>query len=207
MLRNMPFKNVVGLTSLLSACKGYGDIERGRRCFDQLIELQPESATAYVLLENLYASVGRWNDVDRVETLRKAAGASKKPARASIEIDSKVQTFIVGEVRDDISLKLRSVNMQMKQEGGVVHHMRTILTEQEEENALCGHAEKLALAYGLLNSPAGTTLRVMKNLRMCVDCHNSTKIMSRLERREIIVRDTHRVHNFVDGSCSCGDRM
>eukprot|EP00246_Nothoceros_aenigmaticus_P018553 TRINITY_DN9756_c0_g1_i1.p1 TRINITY_DN9756_c0_g1~~TRINITY_DN9756_c0_g1_i1.p1 ORF type:complete len:102 (+),score=16.61 TRINITY_DN9756_c0_g1_i1:269-574(+) len=100
------------------------------------------------------------------------------------------------------------MNLRVEEEGLVPQTGLLLkrLSEQEKEDALCGHAEKLALAYGLLNTPAGTPLLVTKNLRMCNDCHSGTKIMSRLEKREIIVRDAHRVHRFMNGSCSCRDR-
>eukprot|EP00246_Nothoceros_aenigmaticus_P000693 TRINITY_DN1092_c0_g2_i3.p3 TRINITY_DN1092_c0_g2~~TRINITY_DN1092_c0_g2_i3.p3 ORF type:complete len:156 (-),score=27.84 TRINITY_DN1092_c0_g2_i3:1309-1716(-) len=132
----------------------------------------------------------------------------KKPAKACIEVRNEVHEFTVGEQREDISSKLRSVNLQLNDGEDHITHTELVLkamSEGKKEDALCGHAEKLALAYGLLKTPDGTTLLVTKNLRMCNDCHNGTKIMSRFERREIIVRDARCVHHFVDGSCSCGD--
>lgn len=209
LLQGMPFeKDLVGWTALLTACRSHGDVERGERCFKHLIELEPENAVAYVLLGNIYANAGRWEDVDRVESLRISAGAWKKPARACIEVQRKVHEFTVGEERSDVSEKVRNMRPGLKQ-GGHVPHTDLVLkavSEQHKEDALCGHAEKLALAFGLLNTPDGTTLLVTKNLRMCNDCHSSTKVMSRVEKREIVVRDAHRLHRFVGGSCSCGDR-
>lgn len=48
-------------------------------------------------------------------------------------------------------------------------------------------------------------IRVVKNLRVCGDCHEVTKIISKVYNREIIVRDRVRFHRFVNGSCSCKD--
>lgn len=192
---------------MLSACKSHGDVERGRRCFDHLVALEPNSAAPYVLLGNIYADACRWSDLEDVDNLRKSAGAKKKAAKACIEVRDKVHEFFVGEERADVSSKLKSLNIRL-QAGGHVPQTELVLkpiSNLEKQDALCGHAEKLALAYGLLNTPDGSTLLVTKNLRMCSDCHSSTKIMSRIENREIIVRDAHRVHRFLDGSCSCGD--
>lgn len=209
-LRTMPCHvDKVGWISLLSACKSYGDVERGRRCFAHIVLTEPDNAAAHALMATLYATVGRLKDAHDVENLRRSVGAKKKPAKACIEVKNEVHEFTVGEERTDISLKLRSVNSRLKNEGGHVPQTELVLravSEQEKEDALCGHAEKLALAFGLLNTPDGSTLLVTKNLRMCNDCHNSTKVMSRMEKREIVVRDAHRVHRFVDGACSCGDR-
>eukprot|EP00246_Nothoceros_aenigmaticus_P004729 TRINITY_DN163_c0_g1_i1.p1 TRINITY_DN163_c0_g1~~TRINITY_DN163_c0_g1_i1.p1 ORF type:complete len:328 (-),score=68.69 TRINITY_DN163_c0_g1_i1:470-1453(-) len=209
MLHKTPFENnIVGWTSLLTACKSHGDLECGKRCFDNLIKLEPDNATAYALLGGIYARAGRWGDVDRIENLRRYAGAKKLPAKVCIEVKGKVLEFTVGEERSDVSFRLRRLNFRLKEEGGLVPHTQLVLkgvSEAAKEATLCGHAEKLALAYGLLNTADGTPLLVTKNLRMCNDCHSATKIMSKLERRDIVVRDAHRVHRFMDGSGSCGD--
>ncbi|RYR17978.1 hypothetical protein Ahy_B03g062626 isoform C [Arachis hypogaea] len=41
------------------------------------------------------------------------------------------------------------------------------------------------------------------NLRICWDCHEVAKMISKLFYREIIVRDRNRFHHFEDGQCSC----
>lgn len=208
MLYTMPFVNdTVGWTALLSACRTYGDVECGKRCFDRLAMLQPQQASAYVLMSRIYADVGRWVDVAEMENLRMSAGAWKKVAKTWIETNNKLHEFTVRESRNDISSKLRSMNLRIKEAGHVPHTELVLkpLSEQAKEDSLCGHAEKLALAYGLLTTPDRATLLITKNLRMCNDCHDGTKYLSRIEQRKIIVRDTHRVHHFRDGACSCGD--
>jgi hypothetical protein len=70
---------------------------------------------------------------------------------------------------------------------------------------LSRHSEKLAIAFGLISTPEGTTLRIMKNLRVCNDCHTAIKFISKVADREIILRDATRFHHFRDGLCSCKD--
>ncbi|KAL3528513.1 hypothetical protein ACH5RR_007835 [Cinchona calisaya] len=79
------------------------------------------------------------------------------------------------------------------------------IDQEAKEQALLYHSERLAIAYGLIMTPARTPLRIIKNLRVCGDCHNAIKIMSRIVGRELIVRDNKRFHHFKDGKCSCGD--
>ena len=67
------------------------------------------------------------------------------------------------------------------------------------------HSEKLAVTYGILSLPASAPVRVTKNLRVCQDCHTMMKFLSRVEKREIILRDSIRFHHFREGTCSCGD--
>lgn len=207
---SLPFQDdIVGWTSLLSACKSHGDVDRGKRCFDQLIRLDPGNGTAYALLASLYGNLNRWTDAHVVESLRRCAGAKKKPASACIEVQNVVREFTLGDDRSDVSSKLKNMSVRLKDEGGHVPLTTLVMkavSDKEKEGALCGHVEKLAVAYGLLNTSGGTRLLVTKNLRMCDDCHSATKVLSRVERREIVVRDSHRVHSFSNGNCSCGDR-
>ncbi|WOL19568.1 hypothetical protein Cni_G28370 [Canna indica] len=103
--------------------------------------------------------------------------------------------------------KVRQLHEQMRA-AGYVPDTRFVLHDIDEEakaQALMYHSERLAIAYGLINTPPGTTLRVMKNLRICGDCHAAVKLISKIEGREIIVRDNKRFHHFRDGVCSCRD--
>lgn len=106
--------------------------------------------------------------------------------------------------KDDEKLKAMS---RMK-DAGYVPDTRYVLhdiDQEAKEQALLYHSERLAIAYGLISTPARTTLRIIKNLRVCGDCHNAIKIMSKIVGRELIVRDNKRFHHFKDGKCSCGD--
>ena len=91
---------------------------------------------------------------------------------------------------------------------GYVPDVRWALAKDQAEEGevrLRHHSEKLAVAFGLMNTKEGEPILVMKNLRICGDCHNAIKIISAITRREITVRDAHRFHCFSDGSCSCAD--
>ncbi|CAN6309187.1 unnamed protein product [Urochloa humidicola] len=91
---------------------------------------------------------------------------------------------------------------------GYVPDTRHVLHDVDEgakARALMYHSERLAIAFGLVSTPPGTPLRVMKNLRICGDCHNAVKLIAKVTAREIVVRDNKRFHHFKDGVCSCGD--
>lgn len=79
------------------------------------------------------------------------------------------------------------------------------IDQEAKEQALLYHSERLAIAFGLISTPARQPLRIIKNLRVCGDCHNAIKIMSRVVGRELIVRDNKRFHHFKNGKCSCND--
>ncbi|GFP81913.1 pentatricopeptide repeat-containing protein at4g16835 mitochondrial [Phtheirospermum japonicum] len=68
--------------------------------------------------------------------------------------------------------------------------------EEQKEQLLLWHSEKLAIAFGLMRVDIVLLIRGFKNLRVCDDCHLAIKCMSVVEGREIIVRDTTRFHHF-----------
>lgn len=152
-----------------------------------------------------------WTEVDRVRDAMKSLGLRKNPGCSWIEFKNKVHMLLAGDkahpLMNQIMEKLNKLSSEMKRSGYFpnTHFVLQDVEEQEKEQILCGHSEKLAVVLGLLNTPPGSSLRVIKNLRICGDCHSVIKFISRFERREISVRDTNRFHHFKDGVCSCGD--
>jgi hypothetical protein len=69
----------------------------------------------------------------------------------------------------------------------------------------CHHSEKLAIAFGLISTTPGSPLHISKNLQVCCDCHTSTKFITKIVGRAIIVRDANHFHRFENGLCSCRD--
>ncbi|XP_047335469.1 pentatricopeptide repeat-containing protein DWY1, chloroplastic-like [Impatiens glandulifera] len=85
-------------------------------------------------------------------------------------------------------------------EAGHEHETDQVLLDIEDEEtkqiSLGHHNEKLAIAFGFVSTRPGTTIRVIKNLRICGDCHSLFKIFSGIYGRDIIVRDSSRFHYF-----------
>ena len=79
------------------------------------------------------------------------------------------------------------------------------IDDEQKEDHIWKHSERLALAYGLINTPEGSDLQIFKNLRVCGDCHSAFKFISNIVKRKIILKDPFRFHHFSDGKCSCGD--
>eukprot|EP01018_Ginkgo_biloba_P030668 Gb_30004 [translate_table: standard] len=212
LIKNMPFEpggRVWG--ALLFACRMYCNIELGEHVARLLLELEPNNAGTYILLSSIYAAAGKWDDVAKVRTLLKDRGVEKSPGCSWIEIKNRVHVFFVGDRSNVQSEKvyamLDNLTSKMK-EAGYVPDTSSVLhdvEEEEKEYVLCGHSEKLAIAFGLINTCPGTPIQITKNLRACGDCHSATKFISKIEGREIIVRDANRFHHFKDGLCSCRD--
>ena len=60
--------------TLLGACKMHCDEERGKFAASQVFKLEPECATAYVLLSNIYASNGNWKESEKMRKIMKDKG-------------------------------------------------------------------------------------------------------------------------------------
>lgn len=211
-LKSMPCQSsVVGWMSLLSNCRTHGKVEIGRRCFDRIVAIDYKYAAAYVVMSNIYKDAGMQEEADKIEEMREHAQAWKMPGKALVEVESQVHAFMVGDQSHprsrEIYTKLKTLAMEVHGGGHVphLHSVQQVMSDEDKEDALCGHCEKLAIAFGLIATPKGTVIRVSKNLRVCSDCHNATKIISKIEDREIIVRDSYRIHHFKNGVCSCDD--
>eukprot|EP01018_Ginkgo_biloba_P023510 Gb_17379 [translate_table: standard] len=197
--------------ALLGACRVHCNVELGEHVAKLLFDLEPENPGFYVLLSNIYAAAGRWDGVEKVRTIMKKRGVKKMPGCSWIEVKNKVHAFLAGDKShpqsDKIHAMLKSLVEQMKEAGYLpdTNFVLDDVEEEEKENILSGHSEKLAIVFGLLNTLPGTPIRITKNLRVCGDCHNATKYISKIVTREIVVRDVNRFHHFKDGFCSCGD--
>ncbi|XP_065019690.1 pentatricopeptide repeat-containing protein At3g26782, mitochondrial-like [Musa acuminata AAA Group] len=197
--------------ALLSACRIHKNVELGEISARKLFELDPKNCGYYVLLSNIYADAGRWNDVQRLRVIIKNKGLVKPPGYSSVEFKGRVHVFLVGDKKHpqhiEIYNYLEKLRVRML-EAGYVPDTGSVLhdvDEEEKETVLRVHSEKLALAFAIINTAPGTTIHIIKNLRVCGDCHSAIKLITKLVQREIVVRDSHRFHHFRDGSCSCGD--
>eukprot|EP00250_Pteridium_aquilinum_P008334 c17860_g2_i1 orf=1063-3228(+) len=211
LLESIPFQsNLTGWTSLLCSCEMNCNVAIGSRCFEHVLRQDREFAPAYVHMLNLYSNANMWEDAHRIQTLKRHANSWKKPGKAYVEINKQVHQFTVGDkthpCSDLIHAKLKELYPQLREEGFTVQRGRSYLNFEDKEDTSCGHCERLALAFGLVSTPQGATIRILKNLRVCEDCHNATKIISKVEKREIIIIDAYCVHKFNQGDCSCATK-
>ncbi|CBI24272.3 unnamed protein product, partial [Vitis vinifera] len=211
-IEKMPFEpNAAVWGSLLGACRIHCNPDLAEYAARYLFELEPQSSGNYVLMANIYSAAGRWEDAAKIRCLMKERGVTKPPGCSWIEVKRKLHSFVVGDtshpLMEQISAKMESLYFDIKEIGYVpdTNFVLQDVDEDEKEFSLCGHSEKIALAFGLISTTAGTPLRIIKNLRVCGDCHSATKFISKVEKRDIIMRDNYRFHHFVDGVCSCGD--
>ncbi|MED6114656.1 hypothetical protein PIB30_082487 [Stylosanthes scabra] len=214
--KNFIFENGIShLTSvwksLLSSCRLHKDFEMGKRVSDILLQLAPSDPGAYVLLSNMCSSNHRWEEAAKLRSLMNQRGVKKQPGQSWIQIKDQIHTFVMGDrfhpQDKEIYSYLDNLIGRLK-EIGYSLDVNLVMQDVEEEQGevLIGHhSEKLAVVFGIINTAPRMPIRIMKNLRICTDCHKFIKYVSQLLEREIIIRDIHRFHHFRHGSCSCGD--
>ncbi|XP_072952209.1 pentatricopeptide repeat-containing protein At3g26782, mitochondrial-like isoform X1 [Typha angustifolia] len=199
------------LGCLLGACQVHRNVELGEKLAYRLFELEPDNAANYVILSNIYASVGRWDDVGRIRQMMAARGLLKEWGCSWIEIMDKVYVFGAHDKSHSESEKIYKLLEELGDKttkAGYVPSTKFVLLDVEDEDKkkmLCSHSERLAIAFGLLKAPLGVPIRIAKNLRVCGDCHDAIKLISKVTSRQFIIRDTSRFHHFSQGACSCGD--
>ncbi|XP_020086163.1 pentatricopeptide repeat-containing protein At3g57430, chloroplastic-like [Ananas comosus] len=197
--------------ALLGACKMHSNIRMGEIALENLSRLEPGNAAQYVVLSNIYAHVGRWTDARKLRAAMSLTGLNKTPGCSWVEIKNAYHAFIVGDQSHPQYESMRNLwnDLQAEMEKmGHVPDTTSVLQnveEEEKEFFLDTHSERLAISFALLNTEAGTEIQIIKNLRVCGDCHTVTKLVSRITNRRIIVRDSSRFHHFENGICSCRD--
>ncbi|XP_058093755.1 putative pentatricopeptide repeat-containing protein At2g01510 [Magnolia sinica] len=212
LMAQMPFEpDIIMWSSILNSCRIHCNQELGQRAADQLFKMELKDAGPYVIMSNIYAAAGRWEDVSKVKKAMKDRRVKKEPAYSWVEIKQKIHSFSANDEAhlqtDEIRKMIDTLSKRMEKEGYKPDTSCALHNVEEEikVESLRYHSERLAIAFALINTPPGSPILIMKNIRACTDCHVAIKVISKIVGREITVRDSSRFHHFRDGFCSCGD--
>ncbi|XP_042431332.1 pentatricopeptide repeat-containing protein At3g02330, mitochondrial-like [Zingiber officinale] len=94
----MPFEaDDVMWRTLLSLCKIHKNVEVAEIAAKKLMMLDPEDSSSCILLSNIYANAGRWEEVSRMRRIMKESKLKKEPGCSWIEIKNEMHTFLVGD--------------------------------------------------------------------------------------------------------------
>ncbi|CAK9176925.1 unnamed protein product [Ilex paraguariensis] len=197
-IETMPFSpDALIYKTLLGACRFHKNILLGEDMAKRGLELNPSDLAFYVLLANTYDDSGRSDLGEKTRSLMRQRGLRKNPGQSWMEIRDKVHLFTAG---DRTHPQINEIHQRIE----------LIITEFKDRGYSCEsnedtlyHSEKLAVVFGLFNAPSTAPIRIMKNIRICKDCHNFITNVTLLVDREIIVRDGNRFHCFKNGECSC----
>ncbi|PIN11622.1 hypothetical protein CDL12_15778 [Handroanthus impetiginosus] len=215
-IKKMPMEpDYVIWSALLGACRKHGETKLVDLASSKLKELDPENSLGYVLISNIYCSASSFDEGGYVRMKMSRVGIRKEPGLSWIEVGHKVHEFASGGKRHPqikaIHENMEKLLRQLKKIGYVPETSSVLFDVEDEhkEEQLYHHSEKLALVFSLMNdgNPGcyGDVIKIMKNIRICLDCHNFMRLASKVVGKAIIVRDSNRFHRFKDGACSCND--
>lgn len=207
----MEHTDMVLWMALLGACRSRKDVVRAERIAQTIHKLDPKGATAYVLLANTYASIGQFDKQQDVRATMRELDIKKIPVRSVVEVHGTMHSFVANDTEHKESQQALHFAKQMYsaiKKAGYLPQTEWVLNQKEgedKEERLSQHSEKLAVAYALIHTPTTEPIRVTNNLRVCGDCHENSKFISKHYSRKIIIRDANHFHTFQDGRCSCCD--
>ncbi|KAL2349448.1 hypothetical protein Fmac_003448 [Flemingia macrophylla] len=169
-IRSLPFEpDLMSWKSLLGGCWSSRNLEIAMIAADNIFRLDPLDSATYVIMFNLYALAGKWDEAAQVRKMMAERNLRKEVSCSWIIVKGKVHRFVV----DDALCYFR-----------------------ERKEQLLDHSERLAIAYGLICTPAETPIMVFKNTRSCKDCHDFAKRVSIVTGRELVVRDANSTADF-----------
>ncbi|CAK9135197.1 unnamed protein product [Ilex paraguariensis] len=126
LIRSMPMEpDVFVWGALLGGCQMHGNVDLGEKVAWHLIDLEPSTHAFYVNLCDIYAKVGKFDDMKKVRAFMNEKGIKKAvPGCGMIEVDGIVHEFSVrgsAEVEmEGIHCVLNWLSNEMKMEGGLV---------------------------------------------------------------------------------------
>jgi pentatricopeptide repeat protein len=210
LIGGMPLKpGALVWRSLLDSCNKHSNMAVRRRAMKHLLALEPQDPSTYVLTSNLLSESARWHSSENTRLEMREKGMRKIPARSWTFHGNMVHSFFARDRAHpqsrDIYAGLDVLILECIKAGYepdttfVLHDVE----EYQKRHFLMYHSVKLASMYGLLMVGPGQIVRVVKNIRMCGDCHSFLEHASAATGKVISVRDSSGFHIFRGGKCSC----
>ncbi|CAN1356504.1 Pentatricopeptide repeat-containing protein At4g02750 [Linum perenne] len=83
--------------ALLGACRVHRNFEVGVIAAENVLAMEPDRSGTYLILAEMYASIGRRNDAERVLDRMKNSGVKKQPGCSWIEMNDCGHVFLSGD--------------------------------------------------------------------------------------------------------------
>ncbi|XP_050377135.1 pentatricopeptide repeat-containing protein At1g71490 [Argentina anserina] len=118
-IKRMPYKPTSAMwATLIGACRIHGNTEIGEWAAEMLLQMRPENSGYYVLIANMYAAAGRWNNLANVRTFMRDLGVRKDPGSSWVDVGDGFSLFLVGDtsnqLRKEIYILLDGLSELMK---------------------------------------------------------------------------------------------
>ncbi|KAL0324168.1 UNVERIFIED_CONTAM: Pentatricopeptide repeat-containing protein [Sesamum calycinum] len=134
LIKSMPMTpNDVIWRSLLSSCKVHQNVELGEIAAGLLFQLKTQNAGDYLMLSNIYAEAGRWQDVSMTRVKMACTGLSQVPGSSSVEVKRKVHKFLSNDKSHPQCYEIYDASPN-----GVAVEIRGLLSRYITGSARCG---------------------------------------------------------------------
>ncbi|KAM1382725.1 hypothetical protein ACFX2F_035157 [Malus domestica] len=197
--------------SLLTASRNNRNIELAELAAEHILSSEHDNTGCYILLANMYAEAGRWEDVERLKSHMKQRGLRKTVACSFVETKRRPYRFINQDTTHVVTYMIYAVlDLILRKigEDKYVHSItkfRPLDLKRKRANSTESHSVRLAICFGLISTEIIRPVVVRKNTRICEECHSAAKKISEITKREIVVGDSKVFHHFIDGNCPCRD--
>ncbi|KAK2406866.1 pentatricopeptide repeat-containing protein, mitochondrial [Trifolium repens] len=210
-IETMPIKPDASIWgALLASCRIHKNIKLAEIAATKLFKLEPNNSANYVLMMNLYSTLNRWDDVERLKRSMTALEMKSPPVWSWTQVNQSIHVFSTDPHPEEGEIYFELYRLIFEiQKLGYVADLNCVcqnIDDSEKEKILMSHPEKLAMVYGLMKMKGGSPIRVVKNTRICCDCHTVAKYISSARNCEILLQDGGRFHHFKNGKCVCNDR-
>ncbi|UJR24156.1 hypothetical protein I4U23_027122 [Adineta vaga] len=199
--------------SLLSGVRNRNDALLAREITNQIRErfqnVDEHLLPASILLTNTLASSGELQEASQIRWKLNQSGAKKQVGLSWTEVNGEIVQF---RVQDRSHPRTREIYEELHRiENELIEHghkfdsswiTRPMMADESVESILNSHSERLALAFNFIQRPIPSRIQIVKNLRICGDCHAAIKLISQIRQCQIIIRDANRIHDFSNGKCS-----
>ena len=196
---------------LLGSCRKWTNVKLGKLVFDQTIQLDNTCASAYILMANIFAAAGMQQDAEKVEAMRQEytyAPWNKQGITVWVDASGNVHSFSSASNKHsqskDIYAKLAAFSHEISQQELylTVNPILPRILDDARIDLQCGHGVNLAIACALINTSNDETIH-LSCMCICDDCRHTTSLVSKIEKRKIMIRDLNKLHVFEDGKSGC----
>ncbi|CAF0725107.1 unnamed protein product [Adineta steineri] len=203
--------------ALLSGARNVNNSSLAQHIYDRMKKVFPEQSdpltAATTLLNNVYASISDLEKASNIQKELQKLDAKKKIGLSWTVINGQISQFRAHDQShprsNEIYAEVKKISKELLQHGHQYDSSwitRPLNQDETIESVLCGHSERLAIAWNFLENPNVKRIQVTNNRRVCGDCHRAIKLIAAIRKCEIIIRDANRIHHFhTDGQCSCND--
>ncbi|KAI0504352.1 hypothetical protein KFK09_015304 [Dendrobium nobile] len=206
MIKEMPMAPDFAVwNELLTAARYCGNVKLASLATENLSNLEPKNPIIQALSSSLQAICGNSIDVSNMKKPWKESKESDFYSCCWMEDRHQVYTIFTNDKTvESESTKLVEFSRIAKEIKTNNSDTRLDIEEELEEDDEV-HCERKAIMFSLVRRPSSKVIRIIKNVRMCAKCHGTTKLVSRLYGRDILIKDRKCLHYFRNGKCSCKD--